>query len=163
MKRRTEHLVEKRDGRTEFLRATKLARSIHLALHSVGVDEDWRALELANVVLMGLRQRQQAGGDTAVATAPLPTSTIGEAVQHLLVVTGQSAAAVAYSSMAAERARRRGALALLARNQLPVGQLPVGIGPMSPVLSRLPRGFGDHDGGGSSGGNPNGGLRPQVD
>jgi hypothetical protein len=44
MKRRTEHLVEKRDGRTEFLRATKLARSIHLAMHSVGVDEDWRAL-----------------------------------------------------------------------------------------------------------------------
>ena len=45
MKRRTEHLVEKRDGRTEFVRATKLARSIHLALSSVGVDEDWRAIE----------------------------------------------------------------------------------------------------------------------
>lgn len=55
MKRRTEHLVEKRDGRTEYLRATKLARSIHLALVSVGVDEDWRALELANVVLLALR------------------------------------------------------------------------------------------------------------
>ncbi len=154
MKRRTEHLVEKRDGRTEFLRATKLARSIHLALHSVGVDEDWRALELANVVLMGLRQRQQVGGDAAVATAPLSTSAIGEAVQHLLVVTGQSAAAIAYSSLAAERARRRGALALLARNQLPVGSVP-----MSPVLSRLPRSGGD----GSTGGNPHGGPRPQVD
>ena len=44
MKRRTEHLVEKRDGRREFLRATKLARSVHLALYEIGVDEDWRAL-----------------------------------------------------------------------------------------------------------------------
>ena len=58
MKRRTEHLVEKRDGRTEFLRATKLARSIHLALHSTGVDEDWRALEVTSTVLAGLRDRK---------------------------------------------------------------------------------------------------------
>ena len=54
MKRRSEHLVQKRDGRTEFLRATKLARSIHLALQSVGVDEDWRALDVSTAVLAGL-------------------------------------------------------------------------------------------------------------
>ena len=130
MKRRTEHLVEKRDGRTEYLRATKLARSIHLALHSVGVDEDWRALELANVALLALRQRRDgeaedkparaqssAKGGGAVATM-LTTAEISEAVQHLLVVTGQPSAAVAYGAMAAERSRRRGSLVLLQRSAL---------------------------------------------
>jgi hypothetical protein len=113
MKRRTEHLVEKRCGRREFLRATKLARSIHLALHSVGVDEDWRALELANVVLQALRQKR--GGDTAGAEIVLTTTEIADAVQHLLVVTGQAPAAVAYGAVAAERSRRRQSLAVLGR------------------------------------------------
>lgn len=149
MRRRTEHLVEKRDGRTEFLRATKLARSIHLALHSVGVDEDWRALELANVVLMALRQKQEAqaaesnGGGRATATV-LSTADIGEAVQHLLVVTGQPAAAVAYTGVAAERSRRRGSLALLSRGD--------GGGSMAPVLGRS-----------GLGGNPQTGRGPQAD
>ncbi|MCB9884840.1 MAG: hypothetical protein H6838_05070 [Planctomycetes bacterium] len=136
MKRRTEHLVEKRDGRTEYLRATKLARSIHLALHSVGVDEDWRALELANVALMALRQRHEGeAGDKqarakakseagAVATM-LTTTEISEAVQHLLVVTGQPSAAVAYGAMAAERSRRRGTLALLGRSGMPAAAVDV--------------------------------------
>ncbi|MBX3463029.1 MAG: hypothetical protein KF830_07650 [Planctomycetes bacterium] len=115
MKRRTEHLVEKRDGRTEFLRATKLARSIHLALQSVGVDEDWRALELANVLLSALREQR------ADAATALPTSVIADAVLHLLVVTGQPAAAVAYGAVAAERTRRRRSLATLGRLGLPVG------------------------------------------
>ncbi|MBL9080028.1 MAG: hypothetical protein JNL08_21225 [Planctomycetes bacterium] len=109
MKRRTEHLVEKRDGRTEFLRATKLARSIHLALHSVGVDEDWRALELANVLLLALREKRSD------VTVPLSTNEIADAVQHLLVVTGQPSAAVAYGAVAAERKRRRRSLATLGR------------------------------------------------
>ena len=113
MKRRTEHLVHKRDGRREFLRATKLARSIHLALHSVGVDEDWRALELANVVLLALRQKRSADlvGDDVV----LSTDEIADAVQHLLVVTGQPSAAVAYGAVAAERSRRRQSLATIGR------------------------------------------------
>lgn len=114
MKRRTEHLVAKRDGRREFLRATKLARSIHLALHSVGVDEDWRALELANVVLQGLRQKRASvvvDADLVV----LRTEEISDAVQHLLVVTGQPAAAVAYGAVAAERSRRRASVATMAR------------------------------------------------
>lgn len=134
MKRRTEHLVEKRDGRTEYLRATKLARSIHLALVSVGVDEDWRALELANVVLLALRQQKEAvapprgkrvQGAGAVATM-LTTTEIAEAAQHLLVVTGQPSAAVAYGAMSAERSRRRGSLALLGRASLPAATAGVG-------------------------------------
>jgi hypothetical protein len=118
MKRRTEHLVEKRDGRTEFLRATKLARSIHLALHSVGVDEDWRALDLANVLLLALREkRATAGGAKASrgSAAVLTTAELADAVQHVLVVTGQPTAAVAYGAVAAERTRRRRSLATLGR------------------------------------------------
>lgn len=113
MKRRAEHLVHKRDGRREFLRATKLARSIHLALHSVGVDEDWRALELANVVLTALRQKRRDAA--AVDEVVLTTTEISDAVQHLLVVTGQPAAAVAFGAVAAERSRRRSSLATWSR------------------------------------------------
>lgn len=114
MKRRSEHLVRKRDGRTEFLRATKLARSVHNALHSVGVDEDWRALEVANVVLEALRQKR-GGGAQGKEPVVLSTSDIADAVQHLLVVTGQPQAAVAYGAVAAERTRRRRSLATLGR------------------------------------------------
>ena len=116
MKRRTEHLVEKRDGRREYLRATKLARSIHLALFEIGVDEDWRALELATVVLEGLRTRRRddrAGSDPREALV-LSTSEIADAVQHLLVVTGQPAAAVSYGAVRAERGRRRQSVATMA-------------------------------------------------
>lgn len=118
MKRRTEHLVEKRDGRREFLRATKLARSIHLALYEIGVDEDWRALELATVVLEGLRSRRSRDAAEQPVSAEgklvLNTSEIADAVQHLLVVTGQPAAAVSYGAVQAERSRRRQSVATLA-------------------------------------------------
>ena len=115
MKRRTEHLVEKRDGRREFLRATKLARSIHLALFEIGVDEDWRALELATVVLEGLRTRRTGDPEASVPGGSLVLSSgeIADAVQHLLVVTGQPAAAVSYGAVQAERGRRRQAVATM--------------------------------------------------
>ncbi|HEX5050192.1 MAG TPA: hypothetical protein VFZ65_00340 [Planctomycetota bacterium] len=138
MKRRTEHLIEKRDGRTEFLRATKLARSIHLALHSVGVDEDWRALDLANVALQALRQKRGAGaaaGDAVVLT----TSELSDAVQHLLVVTGQPSAAVAYGAVAAERTRRRRSLAMLGRSTVAA----VATGAASGREPRVTRGMGE--------------------
>jgi hypothetical protein len=116
MKRRSEHLVEKRDGRTEFLRATKLARSVQQALQSVGVDEDWRALEVTAAVLAGLRRRrelqQQDGGAPQRA---LSTRELADAVQHVLVATGHPAAAVAFGAVSAERSRRRAALALAGR------------------------------------------------
>ena len=106
MKRRLEHLVLKRDGRREFLRATKLARSIHLALHSVGVDEDWRALEVTTTVLAGLRRQRQLQGDDGAALV-LGTDEIADAVQNVLVATGQAAAAVAFGAVQSERHRRR--------------------------------------------------------
>ncbi len=116
MKRRTEHLIEKRDGRREYLRATKLARSIHLALFEIGVDEDWRALELATVVLEGLRTRRRDEKESASRRDPLVLNTveIADAVQHLLVVTGQPAAAVSYGAVQAERGRRRQSVATMA-------------------------------------------------
>jgi len=92
-----------------------LARSIHLALFEIGVDEDWRALELATVVLEGLRARR--GGEVGdVSTGcgfVLSTDEIADAVQHLLVVTGQPAAAVSYGAVQAERCRRRQSVATL--------------------------------------------------
>jgi len=113
MKRRSEHLVRKRDGRYEFLRTTKLARSVHLALRSVGVDEDWRALEVTTAVLTGLRCRQLAmGADEAPV---LTTSDLASAVQHVLVATGHPAAAVAFDAVAVERLRRRSVLAAAER------------------------------------------------
>jgi spore maturation protein SpmB len=117
MKRRKEHLVLKRDGRMEFLRATKLARSIDQAMRSVGVDESWRALELANVVLAGLRQ--QSGSGAVATVAPMTTSAIADAVQHVLVATGQPNAAVAYGALGVERARRHRSLATLGRAACP--------------------------------------------
>ncbi|MBL8751219.1 MAG: hypothetical protein JNK78_18830 [Planctomycetes bacterium] len=136
MKRRSEHLVLKRDGRTEFLRATKLARSVHSALHSVGVDEDWRALEVANVVLEALRQKR-AGGSQGKDAVVLTTADIADAVQHLLVVTGQPQAAVAYGAVAAERTRRRRSLATLGRFVPgPVG-VPVTGGDAAPPHARF--------------------------
>ena len=109
MKRRSEHLVRKRDGRLEFLRTTKLARSVHMALRSVGVDEDWRALEISTAVLAGLRCRQQepVGDEPPVLT----TQELSTAVQHVLVATGHPAAAVPFDAVAIERLRRRSVMA----------------------------------------------------
>ncbi|MFK7740175.1 MAG: hypothetical protein AB8H80_07610 [Planctomycetota bacterium] len=140
MKRRTEHLVEKRDGRREFLRTTKLARSIHLALVAVGIDEDWRALELASVTLEALREKRVGDRDARGAKVVLLTSEISDAVQHLLVVTGQPTAAVSYGAVQAERARRSAAMASLpggnavgAVDRGAVGSGPVGSGHAAPA------------------------------
>ncbi|MGC6487051.1 MAG: hypothetical protein ACON4Z_05370 [Planctomycetota bacterium] len=88
-----------------------MARSIHLALYEIGVDEDWRAIELATVVLEGLRTRRD--GASNAGGFVLSTTEIADAVQHALVVTGQPAAAVSYGAVQAERSRRRGAVATL--------------------------------------------------
>jgi uncharacterized protein (UPF0218 family) len=114
MKRRTEHLVQKRDGRREFLRATKLARSIHLALQGAGIDEDWRAIELAGVVIEALRRKRSAAAAHGEAVL-LTTAEIADAAQQALVATGQPAAAVQFGAVAAERRRRRQSLVAMER------------------------------------------------
>ena len=102
MKRRTEHLVEKRRS-ARVLASHEVGSSIHLALFEIGVDEDWRALELATVVLEGLRTRRTGDPEASVPGGSLVLSSgeIADAVQHLLVVTGQPAAAVSYGAVQA--------------------------------------------------------------
>lgn len=142
MKRRAEFLVEKRDGRSEWLRATKLARSIHLALAAVGAGEAWRAVDLAEAVLGGLRKRSLLRGDSESLT----TIEIADAVQQVLIATGFPGAAWAYTKVGAER-RRRGALLGLEEDRFGLGApqsgalheaggLPEGFYPMVP---RLPK------------------------
>lgn len=123
MKRRSEHLVQKRDGRQEFLRATKLARSVHLALQSVGVDEDWRALEITSAVLTGLRCRREAVADSGAAV--LSTTELASAVQGVLAANGHAAAAVAFEAMQKERSLRRAMLSSGGRTMSIVNEGPV--------------------------------------
>lgn len=104
MKRRVEFLVEKRDGRREWLRATKLARSIHRALVAAHSAEAWQAAELAATVIAALRVRY--AGD-----APIPTHAIAGAVEQVLRATGYPAAARLYVAAGAARVRRRAELA----------------------------------------------------
>ena len=111
MKRATGYRVKKRDGRSEWLRATKLARSIGLAiaasrgeefdLSSSGfTGEDWRTADLTAAILTGLRNQHGTNH-------PLPTSVIADAVQQVLLATGFPCAAEEYARMSGEQQRRR--------------------------------------------------------
>ena len=104
MKRRDEFLVIKRDGRREWLRASKLARSIQLALQRAGAGETWRALELATTVLTALRARWGIG--------PIRAEVIAAAAEHVMSATGHAEAACAYSETGAELRRRQRLLAV---------------------------------------------------
>ena len=123
MKRRAEFLVEKRDGRRVWLRATKLARSILLALRSAQIEEPWRAVDLASSVLTGLRS---VHGEKTV----LSTDLLADAVQRVLTATGFAVAAGAYEMVGAEQRRRRLALSGgdWSRERLPRSYLPGMVG-----------------------------------
>ena len=114
MKRRAEYLVEKRDGRQEWLRATKLARSLHLALESTEATAPWLAVDLAETVLVALRRRKT---ERASERVMLTTLEIADAVQQVLLATGYAAAAWSYLRVGAERRRRGALLALEGRDQ----------------------------------------------
>lgn len=102
MKRREAYLVEKRDGRREWLRTTKLARSIRAALEVETSADDWLAMDLATAVIGGLRAR----GDLSVVR----TERIGEATVRVLIATGYPRSAAAYASVGSDRVRRRGTM-----------------------------------------------------
>ncbi len=88
--------VEKRDGRVERLRATKLARSIHVALDAVGAAAPAATVQLAAAVLARL------------GSAPrLQTSDIAAVVVDVLQRQGLMQTALAYESVRVERRRRR--------------------------------------------------------
>ncbi len=110
MKRRAEFLVSKRDGRKEWLRATKLAHSIHLAMSASGATESWRSIDIASTVLMGLRSK--LGG-----RAPLSSADIALASQQVLAALGFVAAADLYSRVGARQRRRQRLLKDLMRER----------------------------------------------
>jgi hypothetical protein len=123
----------------EFLRATKLARSVHLALQSVGVDEDWRALDVTTAVLAGLRARRE---QVLLDGAPvLSTIELASAVQGVLVANGHAAAAVAFEATQKDRALRRAMLSSRGRGLSIVNEGPVSLPPIGPSSSnRLTKG-----------------------
>ncbi len=98
MKRQAEFLVSKRDGRREWLRATKLARSIHLALRSAGVVERERSLDLATRLVARLRRYRRE--------TVLETSRLASVVQSELIDRGYTLAALLYAE-AAQRQQER--------------------------------------------------------
>jgi len=110
-------LVEKRDGQVEWLRATKLARSILLALHAEDEGEEWRALDLAATVLAGLRTIKGR------RRRHLTTDEVAGAVTEVLLATGFPGAAQAYVAVASERARRARSFAA---NEAAVAVAPAG-------------------------------------
>ncbi|MCB9869574.1 MAG: hypothetical protein H6837_06935 [Planctomycetes bacterium] len=144
--------VLKRDGRSEWLRASKLVRSIGRALAaaegrewvvgSLGAapefadGDDWRAVDLTEAVLAGLRAA--AGGDSADSTGcpledagspdAIESAQIADAVLQVLVATGFRQAAAAYAHAAAERARRRA--------EIPWGGASPIVGPVIHVVPR---------------------------
>lgn len=110
MKRRAEYLVSKRDGRREWLRATKLGRSLAAAMEAVG-DESAHvaAIELASAVLEAVRRRDEitAGVDGAPAGAPrVTTAELAALAERALFVSGRPDAAVRYAAARDQRRRR---------------------------------------------------------
>lgn len=114
MQRRARFRVRKRNGRTQWLRSSKLARSIARALTVAGSQsnraashcvpgEEWRTVDLTTTVLTGLRRELHDD-------QPLDTARIGEAVQQMLCATGFVDAAAAFARAGSEQHRRRTAM-----------------------------------------------------
>ena len=110
MNRRAEFLVSKRDGTKEWLRATKLARSIHLAMAASGASETWRAIDIASTVLMGLRSKLGS-------RSSLSTCDIALASQQVLAALGFVAAAEHYGRVGASQRRRQRLLSDLMKDR----------------------------------------------
>ena len=96
MSSRAKYLVEKRDGRLEGLRATKLARSLHLAIDEVAPVEVGRSVALCQQVLRRV-----------VAAGRATTGEIAAFVEDALVSADLVEAAGSYSRVRRARRRRR--------------------------------------------------------
>jgi hypothetical protein len=143
MKRRAEFLVRKRDGRKEWLRATKLGRSIQLAAAAATagdvIVEQWWAMELTAAVLQGLRKKR---GGSAVLT----TAVLAEAVEQVFVATGFPQAAEAYRQAGADQRHRREVLRT--RQLIDGATVAPGIGILAGQREKAPSGKSgrsDHD------------------
>lgn len=98
MQRHVGFLIVKRDGRREWLRATKIARSVHAALLAAGETDEGRALDLAMGVV------------SALGAAPdgLDTVTVAERVRVTMVQRGHTLAALLYTEFGQRRRAVRG-------------------------------------------------------
>lgn len=111
MKRNEACLVQKRDGRREWLRATKLARSIQSALGDgaagCGGGGVADAFELASAVLADLGRRSgSAPHRTAQSESIVTTVEIAACVERMLFASGHARAATRYAAVRDDRARR---------------------------------------------------------
>lgn len=123
VKRRTELLVEKRDGRREWLRLTKTTRSIERALsaaHATHPDAPISAVQTGRIPVSQLlvqrggpllaaelaAQAVRLARAADVSGAPLATARIAEAVQSVLIADGRPVAATCFVEVASSRMAR---------------------------------------------------------
>lgn len=120
MRRTARYRIRKRDGRIEWLRTSKLGRSIHRAMQTAADEvgdveageaagllpgEEWRTLDLVSGVVAALRE--EFGEDALLSTARL-----AEAVPQALWAAGLPLAARAFTRVGGEQLRQRAALHL---------------------------------------------------
>jgi hypothetical protein len=106
VKPRADFRIERRDGRCEWLRTSKLARSLRAALCAAGEGEpggELDSLELAAEVVSALR----AGAEPAV---PLHAEQVAAAAARALCARGFLRSAGLYLEFRAARAHRQRAL-----------------------------------------------------
>lgn len=101
MNRRAEYLVCKRDGRREWLRATKLAHSVRLAMEGAGYHDTWRAVDIAGTVIAGLRSKH--GEEESLHSVEIAAATA--AVLGAVVSTTASARYQAFAVRKREQQR----------------------------------------------------------
>ncbi|MFO1052147.1 MAG: hypothetical protein U1F36_08025 [Planctomycetota bacterium] len=108
MKRNAAFLIQKRDGRREWLRATKLARSIHLALVSAGECDGTDALELASAVLRDVAARHATS--LRAETRMVTSGELAQGVSRALFASGRSRAAACFVEAARSKSTMKFAL-----------------------------------------------------
>jgi hypothetical protein len=125
MKRNVQFLIQKRDGRSEWLRASKIARSLQRACEAAGVF-DCDVFDLTAKVMRDLSTRARIGatsfgeGPKAAASgaqAPrsdaLTADAVAASVTRVLYASGLTRAATCFVVAARERAVRKLELARL--------------------------------------------------
>lgn len=146
MKRNASYLVQKRDGSREWLRATKLARSIQAALDDEGAVGFGDAFELAAAVLRDLALRRAQGprpdgvddGEAVVTTAEIATR-----VERILFASGHPRAALRYVAARAANLRRAQTIATRSSPSTPLGAVGsrTGVPPTIDMSSPHGRGY----------------------
>ncbi|MGE0141706.1 MAG: hypothetical protein AB7I19_02310 [Planctomycetota bacterium] len=130
MKRNVQFLIQKRDGRSEWLRASKIARSLQRACEAAGVP-DCDVFDLTAKVMRDLSTRatiaapssgdrstagsggSSAPGSGAAESIALTADAVAASVTRVLYASGLTTAATCYVVAARERSARKQVLAKL--------------------------------------------------